>query len=71
MLHLDIFSILMLFGEEFYFPNEELSARKQNMSEVILQILSSLCLTSHYKVIKIDKKQPKGSSHHINSKKSR
>ena len=34
----------------------ELSTRKQNTGEVILQILSSLCLTSHHEVTNTDKK---------------
>ena len=38
------------------------------MCEVILQILSPLCSTSHYKITNTDKKQQE--SHQVNSKKS-
>jgi hypothetical protein len=40
---------------ECYFQDVRLSTTK-NTGEVILQILSSLCWTSHYKVTKTDKK---------------
>ena len=51
--HLDVIWYL-----EFYFQDVELSTRKQNIGIIIIQILSSLCPTSHYKVTNIDRKQP-------------
>jgi hypothetical protein len=48
---------------EMLFLDAGLSTRKQNMGEVILQILSSLCLISYNtdEVTNTDKKQPQGS----------
>ena len=60
------------------FPNAGLSKRKQNISEVILQIGSSLCPTLHYLYgYRLNKrgeerreKQSRG-FHQVNSKNSR
>jgi len=52
------------------FPDVGLSTRKQNTGEVVLQILSSLCLTSHYEATNTDRKQSQG-FHQVNSKKTR
>jgi hypothetical protein len=55
---------------EFYFSDVGLSTRKQNTSQVIVQILSSQCLTFHYGDYKYNKNNHRAQSHQLNSKKS-
>jgi hypothetical protein len=54
MLHLGISDVIWY---KMLFPDTGLSTRKQNTGEVVLQILSSLCLTSHYDATNTDRKQ--------------
>ena len=51
-------------------PCAELSTGKHNKGEVILQLSSLLCPTSHYEVTYTDNKQLQG-FHRVTSKKTR